>query len=300
VSQGIPASLVPGRPASALFVRTRADRRRALVNSAFLGVALLAAVACVVPLGALVTFVVVNGAGALNLDLLTRPTRALGLGGGAAAAILGSLQIVPIAAVIAAPIGVLAALYTVEFSGRRTATVIRFAADVMVGIPSILIGIFAFTLFVLPFHQFNALAGSLALAIIMVPVVMRTTEESLRLVPGSLREASLALGVPMWRTALSVVLRTGLSGVAAGLMLAVARAAGETAPLIFTAFGNQLINVGGLGKPMDALPLFIFVNARQPYEAQNSQAWGAALLLLLFVLAVNVIVRGRAWRRNSR
>jgi len=153
---------------------------------------------------------------------------------------------------------------------------------------------------VLPFHQFNALAGSLALAIIMVPVVMRTTEESLRLVPGSLREASLALGVPMWRTALSVVLRTGLSGVAAGLMLAVARAAGETAPLIFTAFGNQLINVGGLGKPMDALPLFIFVNARQPYEAQNSQAWGAALLLLLFVLAVNVIVRGRAGRRNSR
>jgi phosphate transport system permease protein len=285
---------------ASLLTRSAGERRRAWFDRLFTLLALAAAIACVVPLAAIVAFVVVNGAPALNLDLLTKPTRALGIGGGAAAAILGSLQMVPLAAAIGAPIGVLAALYSVEFSGRRTASVIRFSADVMVGIPSILIGIFAFTVFVLPFHQFNAVAGSLALAIIMIPVVMRTTEESLRLVPGSLREASLALGVPVWRTALSVVLRTGLSGVLGGVMLAVARAAGETAPLILTALGSQLINVGGLGRPMDALPLFIFVNARQPYPAQNAQAWGAALLLLLFVLVINVLVRGRSMGRRAR
>jgi phosphate transport system permease protein len=285
---------------ASLLTRSASERRRAWFDRLFRLLALAAAVACVVPLAAIVAFVVLNGAAALNLDLLTKPTRALGIGGGAAAAILGSLQMVPLAAAIGAPIGVLAALYTVEFSGGRTASLIRFSADVMVGIPSILIGIFAFTVFVLPFHQFNAVAGSLALAIIMIPVVMRTTEESLRLVPGSLREASLALGVPVWRTALSVVLRTGLSGVLGGVMLAVARAAGETAPLILTSLGNQLINVGDLGKPMDALPLFIFVNARQPYPAQNAQAWGAALLLLLFVLVINVLVRGRSIGRRAR
>jgi len=291
-------SLQPGM--ASLLTRSASERRRAWFDRLFTLLALAAAIACVLPLAAIVAFVVINGAAALNLDLLTKPTRALGIGGGAAAAILGSLQMVPLAAAIGAPIGVLAALYTVEFSGRRTASVIRFSADVMVGIPSILIGIFAFTVFVLPFHQFNAVAGSLALAIIMIPVVMRTTEESLRLVPGSLREASLALGVPVWRTALSVVLRTGLSGVLGGVMLAVARAAGETAPLILTSLGNQLINVGDLGKPMDALPLFIFVNARQPYPAQNAQAWGAALLLLLFVLVINVLARGRSMGRRAR
>jgi phosphate transport system permease protein len=285
---------------ASLLTRSASERRRAWFDRLFRLLALAAAIACVVPLAAIVAFVVINGAAALNLDLLTKPTRALGIGGGAAAAILGSLQMVPLAAAIGAPIGVLAALYTVEFSGGRTASLIRFSADVMVGIPSILIGIFAFTVFVLPFHQFNAVAGSLALAIIMIPVVMRTTEESLRLVPGSLREASLALGVPVWRTALSVVLRTGLSGVLGGVMLAVARAAGETAPLILTSLGNQLINVGDLGQPMDALPLFIFVNARQPYPAQNAQAWGAALLLLLFVLVINVLVRGRSMGRRAR
>lgn len=285
---------------ASLLVRSSSDRRRTWVDRLYRGTAFVAALLCVVPLIAIVAYVVVNGIQALNLDLLTKPTRALGLGGGAAAAILGTLQMVAIAALIGTPIGVLAGIYVVEFSGNRSASVIRFAADVMVGVPSILIGVFAFTLFVLPFHQFNALAGALALAIIIVPVVMRTTEESLRLVPGSLREASLALGIPVWRTSLSVVVRTGLSGVLGGVMLALARAAGETAPLIFTALGNQLINVGNLGKPMDALPLFIFVNARQPYPAQNSQAWGAALLLLLFVLIVNVIVRGRSLRQRAQ
>jgi phosphate transport system permease protein len=281
-------------------VRSRSDRRRTSIDRVFRITALLATAICVAPLVAIVVFVVANGLPALNLDLLTRPTRALGLGGGAAAAILGSLQMVPLASAIAIPIGVLGALYVHEFAGRRSAVVIAFAADVMVGIPSILVGVFAFTVFVLPFGHFNAFAGSAALAIIMVPIVLRTTEESLRLVPGTLREASLALGIPVWRTATSVVLRVAMRGAVGGAMLAVARAAGETAPLIFTSLGNQLINVGGLTKPMDALPLFIFVNARQPYPQQNAQAWGAALLLLLFVLVINVIVRARTSGTRAR
>ena len=276
-------------------VRSRSDARRAFVDRFFRGLCMVAAIVGIVPLFAVIGFVVVNGAGALSLDLLTKPPKAAGVGGGAAAAILGSLQLVGLATVIAVPVGVLAAVYTSEYGGRRSAGVIRFAADVMVGIPSILIGIFVFTFLVLPFRQFNAFAGSAALAFIMIPVVMRTTEEIIRLVPNSLREASLALGVPAWRTILSIVLRTGLGGILTGIMLAVARAAGETAPLLFTALGSRLINVGGFDRPMDALPMFVFINARQPISALNEQAWGAALLLLLFVLTVNVLVRIRTF-----
>jgi phosphate transport system permease protein len=279
-------------------VRSRTDRRRAIVDRAFRGLAFVAAVAAIIPLFAVIGFVVINGISAVNVDLLTKPPRALGVGGGAVAAILGSLQLVALATLLAVPIGVLAAVYTSEFASRRSAAIVRFAADVMVGIPSILMGIFVFTFLVLPFRHFNAFAGGVALAFLMVPVVMRTTEEIIRLVPTSLREASLALGVPTWRTVLSVVLRTGLGGILTGIMLAVARAAGETAPLLFTALGSRLINVGGLDKPMDALPLFVFVNARQPVVALNQQAWGAAFLLLLFVLTINILVRARTVARG--
>lgn len=285
-------------PAAGPLLRSRSETRRAVVDRAMRGLSLAAAVVCVVPLAAIVLFVVVNGAGALSWDLLTKPAKALGTGGGAAGAILGSLQMVPLATLVAVPTGVLAAVYVSEFASPRTARVVRFAADVMVGLPSILVGIFVFTLFVLPFHQFNGFAGSVALAVLMVPVIMRTTEEILRLIPTSLREASLALGVPVWRTVLSVVLRTGLGGILTGVMLAVARAAGETAPLLFTALGSRLINVGDFARPMDALPIFIFVNARQPYPVLNQQAWGAALLLLIFVLTVNIAVRFRTWGRR--
>jgi phosphate transport system permease protein len=261
---------------------------------------LLASLACVIPLGAVLFFVTARGISAVNLDLLTKPSRALGVGGGALSAILGTLQMVPLAALLAIPIGVLAGIYVHEYGTARSARTIRFAADVLVGVPSILIGIFVFTFLVLPFKQYNAFAGSVALAVIMVPVIMRTTEEILKLVPGSLREASLALGIPTWRTVLSVVVRTGLPGILTGIMLAVARAAGETAPLLFTALGSRLVNVGDFTKPMDALPLFIFVNARQPYELQNQQAWGAAFLLLLVVLVINVLVRFRTAGRRAR
>jgi len=283
-------------PIATRLVRSRIDRRRATFDRTMRTVAFVAAVVCVVPLAAVIIFVAVNGAPALNLDLLTKAPKALGVGGGAASAILGSLQMIPLAALMAIPIGIAAAVYVSEFGSRRSARIVRFAADVLVGIPSILVGIFVFTLLVLPFHQFNAFAGSVALALLMVPVIMRTAEEILRLIPSSLREASLALGIPMWRTVLSVVLRTGLTGILTGVMLAVARAFGETAPLLFTALGSRLVNVGDFSKPMDSLPIFVYTNARAPITALNQQAWGAALLLLLIVLTINIAVRFRSLR----
>jgi phosphate transport system permease protein len=291
---------VASRTIPASLVRSPTDRRRALTDRLFRGLALVASVLCVIPLFLIVTYVVINGIGALNLDLLTKPPRALGVGGGAEAAILGSIQMVALASLMAIPAGILAAVYVSEFSQRRTATIIRFSADVLVGIPSILMGVFVFTFLVLPFHQYNAFAGSVALAFLMVPIIMRTTEEMIRLVPGDLREASFALGVPTWRTVLSVILRTGLPGILTGVMLAVARAAGETAPLLFTALGSRLVNVGDFSKPMDALPIFVYTNARQPIAALNEQAWGAALLLLIFVLTINILVRARSWSTRSR
>jgi len=281
-------------------VRTKVDRRRSRVDVFMRSLAFVAAIACVVPLAAVIFYVVINGIAGLNVNLLTKAPRALGIGGGAASAILGSLQMVALATIVAVPVGTLAAVYVNEFARTSTSRVIRFAADVLVGVPSILIGIFVYTFLVQPFKQYNAFAGSVALAVIMVPVIMRTTEEILKLVPGSLREASLALGIPTWRTVLSVAVRTGLPGILTGIMLAVARAAGETAPLLFTALGSRLVNVGDFSKPMDALPLFIFVNARQPYELQNQQAWGAAFLLLLFVLVINVLVRFRTAGQRAR
>jgi phosphate transport system permease protein len=273
-------------------------RRRTIVDRAMRTVAMGAAFLCAAPLIAVLFFVAANGISALSLDLITRPPRALGIGGGAANAVVGTLQMVPLAALISVPVGVLGAVYVGEFAGPRAARVIRFSADVLVGVPSILIGIFVFTFLVLPFKQFNGFAGAVALAVIMAPVVMRTTEETLRLVPNALREASLALGVPVWRTVLSVVLRTGLPGILTGTMLAIARAMGETAPLLFTALGSRIVNVGDLGRPMDALPLFIYVNARQPVDALNRQAWGAAFLLLLVVLVINIAVRARSLGRR--
>jgi phosphate transport system permease protein len=293
------AAVVVARPSiSDRLTGVSAGRRRTTVDRTMRTLSLVAALLCVVPLGAVLVFVAAKGLPALSLDLITKGPKALGIGGGAANAVLGTLQMVPIAALLAIPSGVLGAIYVAEFGNRRSARIVRFCADVLVGIPSILIGIFVFTFLVLPFKQFNAFAGSVALAIIMLPVVMRTTEESLHLVPNSLREASLALGVPMWRTVLSVVLRTGLPGILTGSMLAFARAMGETAPLLFTALGSRLINVGNLGQPMDALPLFIYTNARQPIEALNEQAWGAAALLLLVVLFINIVVRARSFGRR--
>jgi phosphate transport system permease protein len=268
--------------------------RRKTVDRVARSIALAATLACIIPLAAVLIYVVLKGAPALTLDLITKPSRALGVGGGALQAWLGTLQMVGLATLIAVPIGVMAGIFVAEFAGPRAARAVRFASDNTVGVPSILVGLFVYAILVLPFKQFNAFAGAVALAIIMVPLIQRTTEEVLLLVPRELREAALALGVPTWRTTLSVVLPTARAGVLTAVMLAVARAAGETAPLLFTALGSRLVNVGEWDKPMDSLTLFIYNGARSPINAVNDQAWGAALLLLLLVLGINIIVRFRS------
>lgn len=268
--------------------------RRKTVDRVARAIALAATIACVIPLAAVLVYIVLKGAQSLNLDLLTRPSKALGAGGGAQQALLGTLQMVALATLFAVPIGILAGVFVSEFAGQRAARSVRFASDVMVGIPSILVGVFVYALLVLPFRQFNAFAGSVALAIIMIPMIQRTTEEVLQLVPRELREGSLALGVPTWRTTLSIVLPTARAGVLTAVMLAVARAAGETAPLLFTALGSRLVNVGNFTQPMDSLTLFIYNGARSPISAVIDQAWGAALLLLLLVLGINILVRFRS------
>jgi phosphate transport system permease protein len=295
---------VPAVPATAPIPeqlrRTGRGGRRAVVDRAMQVIAVSAAILAIVPLVAVLAFVTVKGISAISLDLIVKPPKATGVGGGAASAIAGTIQMVGLATLIAVPVGLAAGIFVSELAGRRTASVIRFSADVLVGIPSILVGVFVFTFLVLPFKQYNAFAGSVALAVIMVPVIMRTTEEILRLVPRDLREASLALGVRRWRTVLSVAVRTGWSGILTGIMLAVARAAGETAPLIMTALGSRLVNIGDFSRPMDALPLFIYNNARQPYPVLNDQAWGAAFLLLVAVLTINILVRARSLMKPSR
>jgi phosphate transport system permease protein len=268
--------------------------RRKTVDRVARSIALAATIACVIPLAAVLVYVFLKGIQSLNLDLITKPSKALGVGGGAQQALLGTLQMVTLATVIAVPIGIMAGIFVAEFAGRRAARSVRFASDNMVGIPSILIGLFVYAILVLPFKQFNAFAGAVALAIIMIPVIQRTTEEVLLLVPRELREGALALGVPTWRVTLSVVLPTARAGVLTAVMLAVARAAGETAPLLFTSLGSRLVNVGNWTQPMDSLTLFIYNGARSPINAVNDQAWGAALLLLLIVLGINVLVRFRS------
>jgi phosphate transport system permease protein len=291
------ASIAPPAPVSRALVRTARDRRRSIVDRTFRGLSLGAAILGIIPLFAIIAYVTINGIQALNLDLLTKAPKALGVGGGAAGAILGSIQMVGLATIMAVPLGILAGVYVNEFGSRRSARAIRFAADVMVGVPSILIGIFVFTILVLPFKQFNAFAGSVSLAVIMIPVIMRTTEEILKIVPGTLREASLSLGVPVWRTVLSVVIPTGLAGILTGLMLAVARAAGETAPLLFTAAvanGTTL----NLGDKMNSLPVQIFTDVGQAQDRLVARAWGAALTLVLLVLVLTLIAR--LFARRSR
>ncbi len=233
-----------------------------------------------------------KGLSSLSLDFFIHlPAPPGESGGGIANAIVGTLIIVGLATLIGVPISILAGIYLSEY-GKDTkfAEAVRICADVLQGVPSIVIGIVAYAWVVRPMGHFSALSGSVALALMMIPVVVRTTEEVLRLVPNILREASLALGVPYWRTVLKVVLPTGMVGVTTGILIAVARIAGETAPLLFTAFGNQFMTLNPL-EPMNALPLVIFNYATSPYEDWWQQAWGASIVLVLMVLALNILSR---------
>lgn len=236
-------------------------------------------------------FVLLQGISAINVDFFTQLPKPVGEpGGGMANAIVGTLIILGIASLMAMPIGIGAGIYLAEFGTGRLGTLVRFVTDVLTGIPSITVGIFAYTVVVLPMRSFSALAGGFALGIIMIPTVTRATEEMMRLVPRSLREASLALGIPRWKTILRVVVPAAMGGIVTGAMLAVARAGGETAPLLFTAFGNRFWSVS-LDGPIAAIPLQVFTYAVSPYDDWRAQAWAGALVLVMMVLLINIVAR---------
>jgi len=268
-----------------------AYKRRKFVDVFVRSACVLAAVIALVPLGSVLYYVTARGIGGINLDFFTELPKPVGeSGGGMANAIVGTLKLVFLACAFGIPPGVLAGVYLAEFGDGRFGKVVRFSADVMSGVPSITVGIFVYALVVLTTKQFSALAGGIALGILMLPTVTRTTEELLKLVPESLREAALGLGLPKWRATLRVMLRTAAPGIATGVMLAVARVAGETAPLLFTAFNNRFWS-SGLGEPTASLPVNIYTYAVSPYEEWHRQAWAAALVLLLMVLLLNISAR---------
>lgn len=265
--------------------------RRRLVNATMSGLTLLAALLVILPLVLIFAFLLYRGASALTLDFFTQLPKPVGEpGGGMANAIVGSLILIGLASGVGLPVGILGGLYLAESRDRRLPWVVRFLADVLNGVPSIVIGIFAYTILVLPMRRFSALAGGFALGIIMLPIVVRTAEEMIRLVPASLREAGLALGLPRWKVVLRIVLPTARAGIITGIMVAVARIAGETAPLLFTALGNRFWHQG-LDQPIAALPLQIFAYAIAPFEDWHRQAWAGALVLIALVVAASLIAR---------
>lgn len=255
-----------------------------------------ATVAVLVPLGMIFFHIIKMGASSITPDFFIHIPKPTGeTGGGMANGMVGSAVLIALASVIGIPVGVFGALYLVEFGGSKVSNAVRFAADVLSGVPSIITGMVAYTLLVVPMKGFSALAGAVALALIMIPIVLRTTEEQLKMVPGSLREASLALGVPLWRTSLKVTLRSTTTGVITGILLAIARVAGETAPLLFTALGNQFWS-RKLSEPIAAMPLQIFNFAISPYEDWHRLAWAGALVLVTVMFALSLTARylGRA------
>ena len=266
-------------------------RRRKVVNGVMTGLLSLAAALATLPLLLIFFHLLKEGAGAVELHFFTNlPQPAGEAGGGMANAIAGTVVLIGIAGAIGLPIGVGAGLYLAERGGTRLATIVRFLSDVLNGLPSIVMGIFAWQFIVRPMGRFSALAGGVALGAMMIPMVTRTTEEMVRLVPVSLREAALALGYARWRTSLSIVLRTATAGIVTGALVAVARIAGETAPLLFTALGNQFWSLE-LDEPIAALPLQIFTYAVSPYDDWHAQAWAGALVLITLVLLISVAAR---------
>jgi phosphate transport system permease protein len=265
--------------------------RRRITDHVMTGVAVLTVILVLVPLFAIFAYLVYRGVGSINWAFLTQTPKPVGeAGGGMANAIVGSGFILALASVLGVPVGVGAGIYLAEYGRDRFGDAIRFTADVLNGVPSIVIGIVAYSIVVLYQKHFSALAGGVALAIMMIPTITRTTEEMLLLVPQALREAAYGLGIPRWRTTLSITLRTATSGVITGIMLAFARVAGETAPLLFTAFGNQFWNLRA-DQPTAALPLQIFSYAISPYDEWHRQAWAGALVLIILIVTAVAAVR---------
>jgi phosphate transport system permease protein len=264
---------------------------RKVQSKVFVACCVLAVLIALVPLALILFFVVSRGVAALNPQFFTQMPKPVGeAGGGMANAIAGTLILTAIGSAIAVPIGILSGVYMSEYAGTRLAAAIRFAADTLNGVPSIVIGIFVYGLVVLPVKQFSGFAGGVALGIMMVPIIARTTEELLLLVPGALREGALALGATRARAVFTVVLPSALPGMITGIVLALARIAGETAPLLFTSFNNRFFTVNPL-QPMSSLTVQVFTYAISPYEDWHRQAWAGALVLVSIVLVCSLLAR---------
>lgn len=290
----LPASSAPQQPSR----RMRLNRtRRYLMNHIVTGLAVLSTFVVVVPLVAILVYLVAKGASSLNLAFFTHIPAPVGQpGGGMANAIVGSGIVLAVASIMGIPVGIAAGVYLAEFGrGKTLAAAVRFTADVLNGVPSIVMGISIYSLIVMQQKHFSAFAGGVALAIMMVPTITRTTEEMLATVPHAIREAAYGLGVPRWRTVLSVTLATAAPGIITGCMLAFARVAGETAPLLFTAFGNQFWSFK-LSEPIAALPLQIYVYAISPYDEWHRLAWAGSLVLILLIMISVTLVRVYASR----
>jgi phosphate transport system permease protein len=269
----------------------KVNLRRRITNGMANFLCIAAVIIVIAPLCAIFFYLLAKGAGSIDLAFLTHTPKPVGeTGGGFGNAIVGSMYLLGLASLMGVPLGVGAGIYLSEYGKGLFGNVIRFTADVLNGVPSIVIGIVAYSIIVLRQKHFSALAGAAALAIMMVPTITRATEEMLLLVPHAIREAALGLGIPQWRSTLSITLRTALPGVVTGLMLAFARVAGETAPLLFTAFGNQYWS-SNPNQPIAALPLQIFVYAISPYEDWHKQAWAGALILIILIVTSVALVR---------
>jgi len=278
---------------------TRITRVRKATSTIFVGFCGLSVVLALVPLALILFFVVSQGVRALNFAFFTQMPKPVGEpGGGMANAIVGTLILTALGSLFAVPIGIISGVYMSEYAGSRFASLIRFAADTLNGVPSIVVGIFAYGVAVLPFRQFSALAGGLALGIMMIPVIARTTEELLLLVPGTMREGALALGATRARAVFSVVLPAALPGIITGVVLALARIAGETAPLLFTSFNNRFFNTR-LTQPTSALTVQVFTYAISPYQDWHRQAWAGALVLVAIVLVCSMLARLATRRLES-
>ena len=277
---------------------TRNARRR-IVSHTAVALCALSVLVALVPLGFILFFVVTRGIQALNWDFFTQLPKPVGeAGGGMANAIVGTMMLTGIGGLFAIPIGIMSGIYVSEYSGTRLASAVRFAADTLNGVPSIVIGVFVYGIVVLQMRQFSMLAGSIALGVMMIPIIARTTEELLRLVPTTLREGALALGATRAKATFSVVLPAALPGIITGVILALARIAGETAPLLFTAFNNRFWNTNPL-QPTASLTVQIFTYASSPYEDWHRQAWAGALVLVSIVLVCSIVAR-MATRRLER
>jgi phosphate transport system permease protein len=265
--------------------------RRKAVSSLFVGFCALSVLVALVPLALILFFVVAQGIQALNLDFFTQMPKPVGEpGGGMANAIVGTLILTGLGSLLAVPVGIMSGIYMSEYAGSRFAATTRFAADTLNGVPSIVIGVFVYGLAVLPFKQFNAFAGGIALGIMMIPIIARTTEELLLLIPGSMREGALALGATRARAVFTVVLPAALPGIVTGVVLALARIAGETAPLLFTSLNNRFFSTK-LTQPIASLTVQVYAYASSPYADWHRQAWAGALVLVLIVFVCSLLAR---------